>query len=297
MRQAEGESSQSLLEVLQSQNTELQYQVREKDGRIAQLNEELSDSRQEQRFGVSDPSTSPEEVAKLLAAAESRHEAKLSALKQRLASMEAERVEVEAEWRQKVEAKLLEAQKWKSMVDTASQNQQDDDDRTQGLQVEVERLRLATRTHEYDVSQLKQEIERLTLDEVRFVCSRSDCRADHYIVQETSRQQLSEQVKRISTLDHQLEEITAKELQVRTHNKAWCHFLSADKLSHVGHHRPCARSCVRCSLQPHYWTVSGFLASATGAPPIPQISTLLYRLGHRALRDQSHLLPRAVLRM
>ena len=182
MRQAEGESSQSLLEVLQSHNTELQYQVREKDGRIAQLNEELSDSRQEQRFGVSDPSTSPEEVAKLLAAAESRHEAKLSALKQRLASMEAERVEVEAEWRQKVEAKLLEAQKWKSVVDTASQNQQDDDDRTQGLQVEVERLRLATRTHEYDVSQLKQEIERLTLDEVRFVCSRSDCRADHYFV-------------------------------------------------------------------------------------------------------------------
>lgn len=253
MRQAEGESSQSLLEVLQSQNTELQYQVREKDSRIAQLNEELSDSRQEQRFGVSDPSTSPEEVAKLLAAAESRHEAKLTVLKQRLASMEDERVEVEAEWRRKVEAKLQEAQKWKSMVDAASQNQQDDDGRTQGLQVEVERLRLATRTHEYDVSQLKRQIERLTLEEVGLIRSGSDGRANHYITQETSRQQLSEQVKRISTLDHQLEEILAKELQARTHNKAWCYFsLLTDRLSHVSHTRPCAKSCVRCSLRPHY---------------------------------------------
>jgi chromosome segregation ATPase len=178
IRQAEGESVQSLLEVLQSQNTELQYQVREKDDRIAQLNEELSDFRQE-HFRVSDPSTSPEEVAKLLATAESRHEAKLTALKQRLASMEAERVEVEAEWRQKVEAKQQEAQRWKSMVDTASENRQEDNDHTQELQKEVERLRLATRTHEYDVSQLGQQIERLTLEEVWPVCSQSHDRADH----------------------------------------------------------------------------------------------------------------------
>jgi len=181
IRQAEGESAQSLLEVLQSQNTELQYQVREKDGRIAQLNEELSDFRQEQHFRVSDSSTSPEEVVKLLAAAESRHEAKLSALKQRLASMETERVEVDAEWRRKVEAKQQEAQRWKSMVDTVSQSRQDDDGGTQELQIEVERLRLATRTHEYDTSQLRRQIERLTLEEVGLVFFRSDYLADHYI--------------------------------------------------------------------------------------------------------------------
>jgi len=182
IRQAEGESAQSLLEVLQSQNTELQYQVREKDGRIAQLIEELSDFRQEQHLRVSDPSTSPEEVAKLLATAESRHEAKLTVLKQRLASMEAERVEVEAEWRRKIEAKQQEAQRWKSVVDTASQNRQEDDGHTQELQKEVERLGLATRTYEYDVSQLRRQIERLTSEEVGLVCSQSDYRADHYVV-------------------------------------------------------------------------------------------------------------------
>jgi chromosome segregation ATPase len=182
IRQAEGESAQSLLEVLQSQNTELQYQVRENDSRIAQLNEELSDFRQEQHSRVSDPSTSPEEVAKLLATAESRHEAKLTALKQRLASVEAERVEVEAEWRRKVEAKQQEAQRWKSMVDTASQNRQEDDDHTLELQKEVERLRLATHTHEYDVSQLRRQIERLSSEEVGPVCSQSDYHADRYVV-------------------------------------------------------------------------------------------------------------------
>ena len=167
MRQAEVESTQSLLEVLQSQNTEFQYQVREKDGRIALLNEELSDSRQEQHFGASDPSTSPEEVAKLHAAA--------SVLKQKLASMEAESVEVEAEWRRKVEAKVQEAQRWRSMVDTASQSRQDDNDRAQGLQVEVERLRLAAREHVHEVSQLRGQIERLALDEVGVV----GCRSGH----------------------------------------------------------------------------------------------------------------------
>jgi chromosome segregation ATPase len=171
MRQAEVESAQSMLEVLQGQNTELRYQVREKDDRIALLNEELNDSRQGQHFGASDPSTSPEEVAKLLTAAESRHEAKLSVLKQKLASMEAERVDVEAEWERKVQAKVQEAQRWKSMVDAASQNQQDDDDRTQGLQVELERLRLAARAHDHEVSQLGRQVERLTLDEVGVVNS------------------------------------------------------------------------------------------------------------------------------
>jgi len=171
IRQAEVESAQSLLEVLQGQNTEFQYQVREKDGRIALLNEELRDSRQEQQFGTPDPSTSPEEVAKLLVAAEARHETKLSVLKQKLAGMEAERVEVEAEWRRKVEAKVQEAQRWKSMVDTASQSRQDDDDRMQGLQVEVEKLRLAARTRDHEVSQLRAQIDRLTLDEVRLVPS------------------------------------------------------------------------------------------------------------------------------
>ncbi|KAI0257559.1 hypothetical protein BJV78DRAFT_1349405 [Lactifluus subvellereus] len=201
IRQAEGESAQSLLEVLQGQNTELQYQVREKDDRITLLNEELGDARQDQHVGVSDPSTSPEEVAKLLAAAESRHEAKLAVLRQELAAMEAERVEVETEWRRKVEAKVQEAQKWKAMVDTTSQSRQDDDDRTQELQVEVERLQLAARAHNHEVSQLRRQIERLTHDE------------------ETTRQQISDQVKRISDLDQQLEEMRVKELQARTHNK------------------------------------------------------------------------------
>jgi len=87
------------------------------------------------------------------------------------------------------------------MVDTASQSRQVDDDRMQDLQAEMEKLRSAARTRDHEVSQLREQIERLTLEE------------------EATRQHISEQVKRISTLDHQLEEITTKELQVRAHNK------------------------------------------------------------------------------
>jgi hypothetical protein len=166
MRQAEVESAQSLLEVLQNQNTELQYQIRENDDRIALLHEELNDAHQEQHAAVSDPSTSPEEVAKLLAAAESRHDAKLSLLKQKLAAMEAERLEVEAEWRGKVEAKVQESQKWKAMVDSASRSRQDGDDHTQELQAEVESLQSAARAYDHEVTQLRRQIELSTGDQV-----------------------------------------------------------------------------------------------------------------------------------
>ncbi|KAI0274639.1 peroxisomal membrane anchor protein conserved region-domain-containing protein [Gloeopeniophorella convolvens] len=202
VRQAEIESSQSLLEVLQGQNTELQYQIREKDDRIALLMEEVNDARQEQRVGVSDPSTSAEEVAKLLAAAETRHEAKLAMLKQELAAVEAERLEADAEWTLKLSAKVQEAQRWKAVVEAASQDRQDEDGRTQELHAEVERLRMAARVHDHEVSELKSQIEHLAHDEG------------------IARQQLSEQVKKISALDQQLEEAKAKELQARTHNKA-----------------------------------------------------------------------------
>ena len=182
MRQAEVESSQSLLEVLQNQTTELQYQIREKDDRIALLHEELNDAHQEQHAAVSDLSTSPEEVAKLLAAAESRHEAKLTLAKEKLAAMEAERVEVEAEWRRKVEAKVQESQRWKAMVDSASRSRQDDDDHTQELRAEVERLQSATRAYDHEVSQLRRQIERSTSDQVDIAISLSDQSAKRWIV-------------------------------------------------------------------------------------------------------------------
>ncbi|KAI9445200.1 GRIP domain-containing protein [Lactarius indigo] len=120
----------------------------------------------------------------------------------------------QAEWRGKVEAKVQEAQKWKAIVDSASQSRQDDDGRTQELQAEVERLQSAARAYDHEVSQLKRQIEHSTVD------------------QETTRQQLSEQVKTISSLDQQLEEIKTKELQARTHNKARCSFL-VDRLSYL----------------------------------------------------------------
>ena len=182
MRQAEVESSQSLLEVLQNQTTELQYQIREKDDRIALLHEELNDAHQEQHAAVSDLSTSPEEVAKLLAAAESRHEAKLTLAKEKLAAMEAERVEVEAEWRRKVEAKVQESQRWKAMVDSASRSRQDDDDHTQELRAEVERLQSAARAYDHEVSQLRRQIERSTSDQVDIAISLSDQSAKRWIV-------------------------------------------------------------------------------------------------------------------
>ena len=55
LRQAETESSQSHLESLQGQNTELQYQLREASDRIALLQDEFTDVRREHDMKVQSP--------------------------------------------------------------------------------------------------------------------------------------------------------------------------------------------------------------------------------------------------
>jgi DNA repair exonuclease SbcCD ATPase subunit len=107
-RQAELESSQYHLESLQSQNTELQYQLREANDRLALLSEELLDARREQDAKSQGPTTSAEDVARLLSASQVKYESRIGDLKRNLDTMERERNEGEAEWSRKLREKSRE---------------------------------------------------------------------------------------------------------------------------------------------------------------------------------------------
>lgn len=166
LRQAEAESSQSLLQVLQSQNTELQYQLREQNDRIALLNEEIGEAHQDMVMDTSGSSTSAEEVAKLLSAAETRYEAKLSAARHKVTAMEAERMELEMDWSRKLEQTTQEADKWKALVESTTRLQEESNRSVQRLEADLDRTKVEARSYRVQVSQLELQIEQLAHAEV-----------------------------------------------------------------------------------------------------------------------------------
>jgi chromosome segregation ATPase len=117
LRQAEVESSQFHLESLQSQNTEIQYQLREATDRLGLVNEELAEARRLQDSTLQGPATSAEDFANLHAMAEAKYELKIADFKRQLAIIERERSEGEVEWSRKVRDKAREVERLQSLLD------------------------------------------------------------------------------------------------------------------------------------------------------------------------------------
>lgn len=160
LRQAELESSQSALESLQGQNTELQYQLREANDRAALLQDEFSDVRREQEVRVQPPGPSAEEVARLLAAAESKYEAKLGDLRRRLAEIERERDEVDARWSRKFAERAKEVDELTAAIRKTQKSKEEEEEGMHALQAEIEALKAEIRSYQQQVADLHNELEK-----------------------------------------------------------------------------------------------------------------------------------------
>jgi hypothetical protein len=179
LRQAEVESSQSHLEVLQSQNTELQFQLRERVDRLALLQDELADARREGGAPrARGPGSSAEDLARMLAAAEGRNEAKLAELRRKLQVVEAERAEVEADWSAKLAEKVREADRWRRAVDSSATSRRDSEDVVGRLREELERFRQEAAACRAQVADLQRRDEQRAEAEVRRLRARCRSRAN-----------------------------------------------------------------------------------------------------------------------
>ena len=160
LRQAELESSQSALESLQGQNTELQYQLREANDRVALLQEEFSDVRREQEVRVQSPGPSAEEVTRLLSAAESKYETRLSDLRRRLAEAERERDEGEAHWSRKFAERAKEVEELKAAISSSQKSKEEEAEGHQALRTEIEMLQAEIRSYQKQVADLHAQLEK-----------------------------------------------------------------------------------------------------------------------------------------
>jgi hypothetical protein len=159
-RRAELESSQYRLDELHTQIRELQYQLREANERLAVLNE-LAETRQEQGHNAPGSSTSAEDVAHLLYAAESKYEAKIAELRQGLASVERERNEADAEWSRKFREKVREMEDLRRTFELSAKASDPRDEFIDELKAEIALLRDKVTMHGVQVTAVDSGAEKL----------------------------------------------------------------------------------------------------------------------------------------
>ncbi|KAJ6610071.1 hypothetical protein B0H10DRAFT_2438222 [Mycena sp. CBHHK59/15] len=201
LRQAELESAQLHLESLQSQNTELQYQLRESDDRFAFLNDDINEARREQESRSREPNTSAEDVARLLSAAEAKYEIKLADLRKNLSTVEKERNESEAQWSRKLREKVRENDDLKRVLGSAAKTRELDEGVVQKLKDQIMLLQDELRLRQAEAAQLRA--QSATVEDV----------------ETSNKAQENETTAKISVLEQLVEEVKAREAQLRASNK------------------------------------------------------------------------------
>ncbi|KAG8903842.1 hypothetical protein FRB99_002657 [Tulasnella sp. 403] len=223
LRQAELESSQSHLETMTNQNSELQYQLREANDRIAVLSEEVFDARRlsanesphphlrthdATAYPPSPSHDSPAELARLLSEAEGKYEARLSDLRSKIRILEKERNESEEEWAKNVAERGKEIERLKKVMGEREQEWklkasawEESETRIGVLENGVRELKIEKETVGEAVEKFRREVERLK--EVEAALSEDK----------------SEATTRMGALEKQIEELKTRETQLRANNK------------------------------------------------------------------------------
>ena len=178
MRQAELESAQLHAGSMQSQTTELQYQLRESQDCIAILREELVELQRDHEGNTPlIPTASVEDITHRMSAVEAKYELKVVELKRSLASVEKERNDGEAEWSRKLEEKNRETDELKSVLQSSAKSRNVNEEVAQVLKAEIERLKDEVATYQRQISgfQLQadqvKDIEVIVIEFAVFLCT------------------------------------------------------------------------------------------------------------------------------
>ncbi|KAJ7492547.1 hypothetical protein FB451DRAFT_1078701 [Mycena latifolia] len=201
LRQAELESAQSHLDSLQSQNTELQYQLRESEDRFALLNDDITEARREQDSRSREPTSSAEDVARLLSTTEAKYESKLADLRKNLSVVEKERNESEAQWSRKLRDKVRENDELKLVIGSATKSRELDEGVLENLKEQIKLLQEEVRLQQVEAAELRA--QSATLEDV----------------ESSTKAQETETNAKIHALEQLVEETKSREAQLRSSNK------------------------------------------------------------------------------
>lgn len=156
LRQAELESAQAHADTIQHQNTELEFQLREANDRLALVREEYAELQREAETRSREPTLSTEEIARMVSTTEAKYEARLAEMKRNITVLEKERHESEVDWSRKLKEKVQELEDLKRMLGSATRMRESEENMVASLKTELE-------TAQETNSSLQQEVARLTL--------------------------------------------------------------------------------------------------------------------------------------
>lgn len=178
IRQAELESSQHHVGTLQSQHTELQFQLRETQDRLTLLTEEISDLRGEQETRPPGPGAPQEDVSQLISTMEAKYEARLAEIKRNLILAEKERTESEADWSRKLCDKGREVDELKMILQSSAKLREEKESTTGVLKSEIEKLTAEVQSHQRHALELQLQVDRMNDAETSFQVRISDAQAE-----------------------------------------------------------------------------------------------------------------------
>ena len=171
LRSGEGESARMQLDVLQSQVEEMRFRLRESEERMGALQEELTEARRGHATnGVDAPTTGPGagELAALLSETTSRHEARLAELRNRMRTLELERVDAEESWSRTLQQRAEENERLRGIIGVKDREFKDAldgrrarDEVVQRLEADVERERKEKEGDRRQISELARVVEDL----------------------------------------------------------------------------------------------------------------------------------------
>ncbi|KAG6850491.1 hypothetical protein H0H93_012492 [Arthromyces matolae] len=202
LRQAELESAQSHLESLESRNTEYQYQLREVNDRYTLLKEDFAEAQRELEMRSREPTTSSDEIARLLSAAESKYDSKVFDLKKKLEAVEKERSDSDIGWSRKFREKAKEVDELRRITGLAAQTKEDHEKIVTGLEANMATLKEENRLLSEQLQELRQ---------INSAARESD---------KIWKSQEQELQSKITNLESLIEESQQRESQMRTANKA-----------------------------------------------------------------------------
>ncbi|KAJ6604727.1 hypothetical protein DFH09DRAFT_1257444 [Mycena vulgaris] len=158
-------------------------------------------SRREQDSRSREPTSSAEDVARLLSAAEAKYESKLADLKKNLSVVEKERNESEAQWSRKLRDKVRENDDLKQVLGSATKSRELDEEVVVKLKDKIKHLEEEVRLREVEAAELRA--QSATLEDV----------------ESSTKAQETETSAKIHALEQLVEEVKSREAQLRASNK------------------------------------------------------------------------------
>lgn len=118
------------------------------------MKEEYAELLRESESRSREPTTSPDEIARMVSAAEAKYESRISEMKRNISVLEKERSESEADWSRKLKEKVKELDDIKRILGSAARTRENEENMVANLKEELAKAQEANKALQRETAEL-----------------------------------------------------------------------------------------------------------------------------------------------